>query len=78
MNHEILSEKFRKAFGKNIPFAARDSWASFIRERGTKFYFRWEWIRDPRFFLWVSQNGELDIYDGEEWFGVEIVEVSDD
>lgn len=77
MDHDVLAEKCHKAFGSRIPMAARESWGAFIRERRTEFFFRWEWIKEPRFFSWVHQNSgpgkPLDISDGEEWFGVYIV-----
>jgi len=73
MNHEMLREKCRKAFGSKIPMAAKERWAIFIREERTEFTFRYEWIRDPRFYDWVNANLEhLDIKDGQEWFGVYI------
>lgn len=73
MDHDVLKDKCKKAFGMKIPMAARDSWATFIRERRTEYTFRYEWIRDPRFFDWVRANSEdLEIRDGAEWFGVYI------
>lgn len=73
MDHAALKEKCRKAFGVKIPFAAKDRWATFIKEERTEFYFRYEWIRDPRFYDWVRANeAELEISDGQEWFGVYI------
>ena len=53
--------------------AAKGAWASFIREERTEFTFRYEWIRDPRFYEWVHVNSkELEIKDGAEWLGVYI------
>ena len=71
MDHDILAEKCRKAMGGKIPIAARDRWAEFIRTRGTRFVFRYEWIVEPRFYIWIEENKDtLDIEDGTEWFGV--------
>jgi hypothetical protein len=71
MNHDILREKLFKAMGSRVPIPARDKWADFIRSRGTRIVIRYEWIRDPRFYEWISNNREtLDIEDGTEWFGV--------
>lgn len=71
MDHDILREKFFKAMGSRIPFELRDKWADFIRSRGWRLKVRYEWIKDPRFYQWVSDNKEtLDIEDGTEWFGV--------
>ena len=71
MTHEELKDKCRKAFGAEVPISARERWAIFVREKRTEFTFRYEWIRDPRFYKWVAANAEhLDINDGEEWFGV--------
>ena len=73
MNHEMLRDKCRKAFGHKIPMDAKERWSVFIKEQRTEFTFRWEWIRDPRFYDWLRANSEhLDITDGEEWFGVYI------
>lgn len=76
MNHEQLREKCRKAFGEKIPLQAKERWAIFIREERTEFTFRYEWIRDPRFYDWVHANAgpgkPLDIRDGAEWLGVYI------
>jgi hypothetical protein len=73
MDHSELREKCRKAFGHTIPIAARERWAIFIKEERTEFTFRYEWIRDPRFYDWVRANQkDLDIRDGAEWFGVYI------
>lgn len=71
MDHDILADKLRKAMGGRIPIAAREKWGEFIRNRGTRFVVRYEWIQDPRFFQWVWDNQDtLDIEDGTEWFGV--------
>jgi len=76
LNHEQLREKCRKAFGEKIPLQAKERWAIFIREERTEFTFRYEWIRDPRFYDWVHANSgpgkPLDIRDGSEWLGVYI------
>lgn len=73
MNHDILREKIRKAFGTVVPFAARESWATFVKERRTEFNMRYEWIKDPRFYQWIHKNKEyLELKDGVEWFGVYI------
>ena len=57
--------------GVKIPLAAKDSWADFVRNRGTKFTARYEWIKDARFYTWVHANLDtLDIMDGTESFGV--------
>ena len=73
INHEILREKCRKAFGHKIPIEAKERWAIFIREERTEFKFRYEWIRDSRFYAWVDANLDcLEIMDGQEWFGVYI------
>lgn len=75
ITHEILRDKCRKAMGAKIPIAAKERWAIFIKEERTEFTFRWEWIRDPRFYQWIDANkDQLDIMDGEEWFGVYICE----
>lgn len=61
--------------GNKIPMEARDRWADFVRSQATEFKFRWEWIKDPRFYQWIEKNkDQLDIMDGEEWFGVFILE----
>ena len=73
MDHATLRDKCRKAFGMKIPFAAQERWAVFIREERTEFNFRYEWIRDPRFYDWIRANqAELEIKDGTEWLGVYI------
>ena len=73
MNHEILRDKCRKAFGDRIPMQAREQWVVFIREERTDFTFRYEWIKDPRFYTWISENQKnLEIRDGSERFGVYI------
>tara|TARA_Y100000034_G_C6910601_1_gene424789 strand:+ start:2432 stop:2665 length:234 start_codon:yes stop_codon:yes gene_type:complete len=73
ITHEVLKDKFLKAMGNKIPMDARERWASFIREKQTEFMFRYEWIKDRRFYDWVYHNtDQLDIKDGEEWFGVYI------
>lgn len=76
MNHEELRDKCRKAFGDRIPMQAKERWGIFLREKRTEFTFRYEWIRDPRFFDWVHANSgpdkPLDIRDGAEWLGVYI------
>lgn len=78
MNHVELRDKCRKAFGDRIPMQAKERWAIFIREERTEFTFRYDWIRDPRFYDWVYANSgrgpgkTLDIRDGSEWFGVYI------
>ena len=75
MNHDTLKEKCRKAFGARVPIEARERWSIFLKEKRTEFTFRYEWIRDPRFFQWVNDNQEfLEIKDGQEWFGVYICE----
>lgn len=75
ITHEILAEKFRKAMGNRIPIPARDSWADFIRSKGTRFCARYEWIQDNRFHSWVwSNRDELEIEDGTEAFAVSIYE----
>jgi hypothetical protein len=52
---------------------AKERWSTFVREKRTEFTFRYEWIRDPRFYEWVSANSDtLEIKDGQEWFGVYI------
>jgi len=76
MNHDTLLEKCRKAFGDRIPMPAKERWSIFVREKRTEFTFRYEWIRDPRFYDWVRSNSgpgkPLDIREGAEWFGVYI------
>jgi len=73
MKHEALKDKCRKAFGVRIPMAAKERWATFLREERTEFTFRYDWIRDPRFYTWVHENSEhLEVRDGAEWFGVYI------
>lgn len=73
MNHDDLRDKCRKAFGDRIPMPAKERWSIFVREKRTEFTFRYEWIRDPRFYEWVAANKQhLDIRDGAEWFGVYI------
>jgi len=78
ITHEILRDKCRKAMGAKVPMAAKERWSIFNKEQRTEFTFRYEWIRDPRFFDWVYQNSghgkPLDIKDGSEWFGVYICE----
>lgn len=78
MNHDVLADKFYKAMGNKIPMVARERWGIFIRERRTEFTFRYDWIKDSRFYQWVHENSgpgkSLDIMDGEEWFGVFIVD----
>lgn len=75
INHDILADKFRKAMGGRIPYAARDSWAEFIRTQGTRFWANYDWIRDGRFYDWVHLNIDvLEIEDGTEGFAVFIYE----
>lgn len=73
MTHEELRDKCRKAFGHKVPMEAKERWAIFNKEQRTEFTFRYDWIRDPRFYIWVSKNLDtLEIKDGAEWFGVYI------
>tara|TARA_R110000772_G_scaffold30806_3_gene76475 strand:+ start:5579 stop:5818 length:240 start_codon:yes stop_codon:yes gene_type:complete len=73
MDHKTLKMKIRKSFGSAVPFAAKDSWSKFVAQEKLEYWLRYEWVKDPRFFEWVTANSEtLDAMDGEEWFGVVI------
>ena len=76
MDHHVLADKCLKAMGNRIPMAVRERWGIFIREERTEFKFRYEWIKDSRFYQWVYENSgsgkPLDICDGQEWFGIYI------
>ena len=78
VKHEELKDKCRKAFGGKIPIDAKERWANFVRSQALEFTFRYDWIRDPRFYDWVRANSgpgkPLDISDGQEWFGVYVHE----
>lgn len=64
-HHAVLQEKLRKAFGGKVPLEARDSWAEFLKTRGTEIYVKYDWIKDNRLYDWLSsQVAWLDFGEG--------------
>ena len=70
LTHDYLRNKFLKAMGGKVPMMARQSWGRFLKTKATRFVFRYEWIVDSRFYVWVSCHKQLEMEDGVEWFGV--------
>lgn len=72
MTHDVMREKILKAVGGRPPIGMRDSWAEFIKTKGTYFFLRDEWVKDKRFWDWCFAQPAFEFYCRDEGVGIEI------
>ncbi len=70
MDHEEFAQKMKKGMGNRVPPAARETYGQLLRSKGTKYFLNWDWIKDNRFVLWVTDHSELEFGDSENGFTV--------
>jgi len=64
-----FSQKVRKGLGRPS-IAVRQILGDALVNDFSSIWLRYEWIKDRRFWQWISVNPQIDFDDGEEWIRV--------
>lgn len=73
MTHEIMKDKILKAVGGRPPMSMRDTWAEFIKTKGTKFFIRDEWVKNKKFWDWLFDQPAFEFNCRDDGVGIELM-----